>query len=118
MRIYPVLFVMAEGESRPAGDESPFLKNHQVGIKCDPAESDDAADTWEQIDFLGEPGSAGPKLFRRRFVLRRRAADRSRNIRILQREPIADVHAERLRGEAGFVESAVKEIARTIPGEH
>jgi len=58
------------------------------------------------------------KLRWERFVPRRRAADRCRDVRIFQREPVIPAHRRRLIRKPRAIQSPVKKIARPVACKH
>ena len=93
------------------------VKSERV-IKGDPAQADDAFNPGQQIHLLLQKRQAIADLLRRGLVLRRRAAADGGDIETGQPQPIPAVKRFCLVSKSGFIQSTVKENARTISGEH
>lgn len=71
----------------------------------------------EQFEFPLQPGAAGVEFVEGRFVVGRGTMGGAGDIRAVKFESVVPPHAFGAVGEAGFVEDAVKQVARFVAGE-
>lgn len=72
----------------------------------------------QQAQLTGKMQAAGGEFHWQGFVARRSAVGGSGDVGVTKSEPVVAGDAFRLRGKACLVESAVKEVARGVAGEH
>ena len=80
-------------------------------------ESNEHADGGEQVDLTREVWQTRVPLNRRRFVRGRRASHRGCDIGPRQLQPVTGVHADRLVGVSGAMESGEEPVARAVTRE-
>src|SRR5215813_4655640 len=93
------------------------LQRILIGIKADPAEGHHDADVLQTFHLTIEEGRAVGKLGGSGFVIGRGAAGRSRDIGILEFEPIATMGAIGLVRESGTVKNGIHKITRSVAGK-
>ena len=99
-------------------DSAAFPVGRKEAIESDFTQDDNDFDSRKQFDFLNEIGTTAEKFGYARFVFRRRAAYRCRDIAIFELETIVSVNGVRLTGKSRTMQSAVEPIAAAIPCEN
>src|SRR5919197_4026391 len=87
------------------------LQKAQVRVEPDAAETDDDPDARQRGDLGVEVRKAVRDFFRRRLVVRWRAADGCRDERVFQRQTVLRMARSRNVGEAGSMKRRHQEVA-------
>lgn len=86
-------------------------------IEGDLAQSDDHLHVLQQPEFLTKEGPTSSDFLRRRFVVRRCAADRGADVGIRQREAVGLMLRERLVREPEAMQCLVQPVPAAISGK-
>ncbi len=108
---------VAELVRRFVGQKAFSLGVIQIRIEANASQGDDEANVLQAIQLSIKESGAIDDFSRRRFVLRRRAADSGRNIGVGQDETVVAMFGRGLVGEASAVQHRVHEVAGGIAGE-
>src|SRR5262245_39068488 len=88
------------------------------GFVREATEHDDHREPREQVQLADEEREAAVPLFRERLVARRCAANRGRDVRVVEAKSVAGVPRRGLVGEPRAVERGEQPVTRAIAGEH
>ena len=90
----------------------------QEGIEPDPSQRDDDLEATQEANLLDEIWATGAKLCQRGPVGRWGTADGSRNVAVVEVEPVVSMERLGLVREAGGVERTKQEVPTPVAGEH
>ena len=111
------------GEARTGPQHRPpdRRRRREVRLEPDPPEPHHDPDAPQQPELVVEIAGAAVELGRRRPVVRRRAVDRGRDVRVHQSKPVPPMPGCRLRRETVEVKGPRQPLAasaRGVAGEH
>src|ERR1700761_7335590 len=112
-----IKFSVAKNQAGFRGKNTGPLEMTKVGVKSNLAEYQNDFHTVERPDLFGHVDGTIGDFDRRGFVVRRRAVDDGGDVEIAELLAVVFVQRGWLRGKAGAVQDATKEVSGAVAGK-